>query len=352
MIAVFDFGSTPSGEKVSLYMMQNAAGMRASVSDLGGALVELRVPDRSGRMSDVIGGFDAPEDYFKDTSYSGMLIGRVGNRIARGRFSLNGKEYSIPCNNNGNALHGGCLGFSHKLWRVTPEDGEEPCLVLSLISPDGDQGFPGTLSVKVTYTLRRDNALAISYEATTDQTTIVNLTNHAYFNLGGVASGKILDHVLWMDADAYLPTDEALIPTGEIRSVAHTPFDFRVAKPIGRDFDLSNPDLAIAGGYDHCLCFSGGETEMPVKRVEVYDPHSGRVMEVFTDQPCVQFYTANFLNHAEVPQKNGLPQSPGTAFCLETQKMPDAIHRPHFTDTVLHPGEVYRHTTVYAFSVK
>ncbi len=352
MITKFDFGKTPAGESVSVYTMQNAAGMRASVSDLGGALTELRVPDRKGRFSDVVGGFDTPVDYFNDGSYSGMLIGRVGNRIAKGKFTLDGTEYSIFCNNGENALHGGRIGFSHKLWRVSPEDGAEPRLVLTLVSPNGDEGFPGTLTVKVTYTLRRDNALSIEYEATTDQKTIVNLTNHAYFNLGGYASGKILDHLLWMDADAYLPTNETLIPTGELRSVAGTPFDFRVAKPIGRDFDLSNRDMGLAGGYDHCLCFTGGATETPVKRVEAYDPASGRVMTVYTDQPCVQLYSANFLKNAEVPVKNGLPQVPQTGFCLETQKMPDSINHENFTNTVLNPGEVYRHTTIYAFSVK
>ena len=249
-------------------------------------------------------------------------------------------------------MHGGKVGFSHKIWNVKAEDGEEPRLILTLVSPDGDENYPGTLNVTVTYTLLRSNALAIHYEATTDKKTVVNLTNHAYFNLGGFSSGKIFDHVLQMDADKYIPTDENLIPTGEIRSVVGTPFDFREPKTIGEDFDLEHPDMKLAGGFDHCLCFAGGETKTPVLRIEAYEPNSGRLMQVYTNQPCVQFYTGNFMWEIEAPLKGGYPASVQAAFCLETQKMPDAINHANFNDTILNPGEKYDYTTIYQFSTK
>ena len=225
-------------------------------------------------------------------------------------------------------------------------------MVLTLTSPDGDENYPGTLSLTVTYTLLRSNALSIHYEATTDKKTVVNLTNHAYFNLGGFSSGKIFDHVLQMDADKYIPTDENLIPTGEIRSVIRTPFDFREPKTIGEDFDLENPDMKLAGGFDHCLCFTGGETKTPVLRIEAYEPNSGRLMQVYTNQPCVQFYSGNFLNNESYPFKGGYPQRIQTLMCLETQHMPDSINHDNFTNCVLRPGEKYDYTTEYRFSVK
>jgi len=332
--------------------MVNGANMSVRICDMGGAIMGLCVPDRNGRISDVVLGYDSIRDYMEDTTYAGGLIGRVGNRIDRGRFELDGEKYEIYCNNGVNSLHGGKIGFSHKIWDVVAEDGEEPKLILTLVSPDGEENYPGTLTVKVTYTLRRDNALAISYEATTDKKTIVNLTNHAYFNLGGYASGTIMDHELFMDADAYLPTSKNLIPTGEIKSVEGTPFDFRSAKTIGRDFDLSDTDMGIAGGYDHCFCFTGGETSEPVLRIEAYEPNSGRVMRVYTDQPCVQFYSGNFLKKEQYPFKGGYPQRVQAAFCLETQKMPDSVNHPNFTNTVLDVGELYTHTVIYSFDVK
>jgi aldose 1-epimerase len=276
--------------------------------------------------------------------YVGALIGRFGNRIGGARFTLEGKEYTLYPNNNGNTLHGGKVGFSHKLWASSYSDTTQPSVYFSLISPDMDEGFPGELSCTVTYRITEDDTLAIDYKAITDKTTVISLTNHAYFNLGGYASGKIHEHVLQMDADAYLPVGDTLIPTGEIRSVEGTPFDFREAKPIGKDIEL-------AGGYDHCFCFAGGETKEPVLRIEAYEPNSGRLMQVYTDQPCVQFYSGNFLKKAEYPLKGGYPQTVQTAFCLETQKMPDSVHHPHFTDVMLMPHEKYDHTTEYVFSV-
>lgn len=352
MIAKTYFGSLDAGQEVYCYTMKNAAGMSVKICELGGAIMELRVPDKYDRFSDVVCGFDCLRDYVLSPGYLGALVGRTCNRIKEGKYKIDGKEYSAFCNNNGNSLHGGKVGYSHRVWKVKPVDGEEPKLILTLHSPDGDEGYPGNLDVTVTYTLLASNALSIRYEAETDQKTIVNLTNHAYFNLGGYASGKVFDHVLQMDADRYIVTDEKLIPTGEIRSVEGTPFDFREPKTIGRDFNADDADLKIAGGYDHCFCFVGDETKEPVLRVEAYEQNSGRLMQVYTNQPCVQLYTGNFLSNPEFPMKGGYPQNTQAAFCLETQKMPDAINHENFSDITLSPGEKYDYTTVYRFMIK
>ena len=352
MITKHYFGTLEDGKQIYTYKMKLANGVSVRICEFGGALVELYVPDQYGRLSDVVAGYDSLRDYVLGDGYLGALIGRTGNRICKGKYTINGKEYSAYCNNNGNSLHGGKVGFSHRVWNVEAKDGEEPSLILTLHSPDGEEGYPGNLDVTVTYTLLRSNALSIHYRATTDQKTIVNLTNHAYFNLGGFASGKIFDHVLQIDADRYLPTDEGLIPTGEIRSVEGTAFDFREPKPIGRDFDLTVEDLALAGGYDHHFCFTGGETKEPVQRVAVYDPNSRRLMQVFTNQPGVQFYSGNFFSNPDHPQKGGYPQNKQSAFCLETQKMPDAINHRNFDEVTLLPGEEYDYTTIYQFSIR
>ncbi|MBE6554817.1 MAG: galactose mutarotase [Ruminococcaceae bacterium] len=346
------FDTLPDGREVYRYLMRNESGMSVAILDLGGAIQQILVPDRRGRYTDVVGGYDNAFDYFYGDGYQGALIGRVGNRIARGKFTLGGKEYSLYINNGVNHLHGGKEGFSHKIWSVTAKDGSEPALELSYVSPDGEEGYPGTLTVTVTYTLTARGGLSIRYVATTDKTTVLNLTNHCYFNLGGFASGKILDHVLMMDADTYLPTDETLIPTGELRSVAGTPFDFRAPKEVGKDFCADNVDLKIAGGYDHCFNFTGGATAEPTCRATLYHKESGREMKVYTNQPAVQFYSGNFLNNADHPFKGGYPQGLQNALCLETQHMPDSINQKGFTNTVLHPGEVYDYTTEYVFSVR
>ena len=346
------FGVLADGREVYAYTMSNANGMQVKILSYGGAIAEIRVPDRNGCVSDVIGGYDCLDSYVRGDGYQGALIGRFGNRIARGKFTLDGKEYTMFINNGVNHLHGGEFGFNAKVWDVTEQDGEEPSLILHILSPDGDEGYPGNLDLTVTYTLSNQNGLSIRYVATTDEATPLNLTNHTYFNVRGYASGSVHSLQLWLDADSYLPTDETLIPTGEIRSVEGTPFDFRTAKEIGKDIHADNEDLTIAGGYDHCLNFVGGETETPVKRAELYDPECGRVMEVFTNQPCVQFYSGNFLTNAEFPFKGGYKQVPQTFICLETQHMPDAINHENFTNCVLRPGEVYDYTTEYRFSVR
>ncbi|MBE6594814.1 MAG: galactose mutarotase [Ruminococcaceae bacterium] len=346
------FGNLPDGSAVYRYVMQNASGMTVAILNFGGAIQQILVPDKNGRLTDVVGGYDNVLDYYYGNGYQGALIGRIGNRICRGKFTLEGKEYSLYINNGPNSLHGGRVGFSHKLWEVSATDGAEPYLELHYVSPDGEEGYPGTLNVTVTYKLTARNGLSIRYVATTDKTTIVNLTNHCYFNLGGFASGKILDHELWLDADTYLPTDETLIPTGELRPVDGTPFDFRTPKTVGRDFYADDADLVTAGGYDHCLNFTGGATEEPVCRAALYDPASGREMKVFTNQHAVQLYSGNFLDNTEHPFKGGYPQGKQNALCLETQHQPDAVNHEHFRSVVLRPGEVYDYTTEYVFSVR
>ncbi|MBQ9802208.1 MAG: galactose mutarotase [Clostridia bacterium] len=346
------FGKLPDGRAVTRYILQNKNGMTVALLDYAGAIQQLLVPDRAGRMVDVVGGYDNVLDYYYGDGYQGSLVGRIGNRIKEGKFTLEGKSYTLAINNGPNHLHGGIESFSRKIWEATPIDGEEPQLQLHLVSPDGEEGYPGTLDVTVTYTLTAENALAIRYVATTDKTTIVNLTNHSYFNLGGFASGKIFDHELWLDADTYLPTDKTLIPTGELRFVAGTPFDFRTPKTVGRDFGAADEDLKIAGGYDHCFNFVGGEQREPVCRAALYCARTGIEMKTLTDLPSVQFYSGNFLKNPDHPFKGGYAQATQNALCLETQKMPDSINHENFTDVRLHPGEVYDHTTVYAFSVR
>ncbi len=346
------FGNLSDGRAVYAYTLKNAFGMSVKLLDLGGIILELKVPDRNGDFSDVVGGYDSVRSYEKGDGYQGALIGRFGNRINKGRFTLDGVEYSLFINNNDNHLHGGEFGFNSKIFEAAPEDGEEPKLRLHTVSPDGEENYPGTLDLTVTYTLTKQNGLRIHYEAVTDKATPVNLTNHCYFNLNGYASGSVHSHMLMLDADTFLPTDERLIPTGELRAVDGTPFDFRVPKPIGKDINTDCDEINFAGGYDHCLNFTGGETKEPVKRAELYAEESGRVMEVYTNQPCVQLYTGNFLTNSEYPFKGGYPQRKQTLLCLETQHMPDSINRKNFTDCVLRPEEKYDYTTEYRFSVK
>ena len=350
------FGTTENGAKAHIYTLQNDKGMTVRITDFGGTVVSLMVPDRHGRFTDVVGGFDSLWDYEHAEGYLGALVGRFANRIAKGKFSLDGADYSLCCQNNGNHLHGGRVGFSHRVWDVIRTvDTAEPELVLTLFSPDGDESYPGAVNVTVTYRLTADSALSIHYEATVEgKATPLNLTNHTYFNLAGYASGDVFGHLLQMDAESYLRTDDTLIPTGEMVPVEGTPFDFRSPKAIGQDFFADNNDLKIAGGYDHCFNFTGWQTVSREiqKRVTVYEPRSGRKLEVYTNQPCIQFYSANFLKNPNFPQKGGYPQRMQTAFCLETQKMPDSINHEGFTDCVVRPGQVYDYTTVYRFSAE
>lgn len=354
------WGTLQSGETAHLYTLVNDTGMTVEITDFGGTLVSLKAPDRNGKFTDVVLGYDSLRDYETADGYLGALVGRVANRIAGACFELDGVTYDkLYVNDGAHHLHGGNRSMSFALWSAETAVTEHTAtLTLTYFSPDGDEGYPGNLTVKVTYTLNNENALSIRYEATTDKATPLNLTNHAYFNLTGASSGKIFGQELWLDADTYLAGGEDLIPTA-VKAVAGTPFDFRVSKPIGRDFFADFADLRVAGGYDHCYnfkgwqsCRSGGDVLL---RGIAYDPVSGRKMEIYTNQPCVQLYTANFLKNPCFPLRGGYPQSTQSAFCLETQKMPDCIHHqgdPAFTDCVLRPGETYDYTTVYRFRVE
>ncbi len=354
------------GREVTLYALANDHGTTATVATYGGILVSVTTPDRDGHISDVVCGYRLEDfDYYTEADgYLGALVGRFANRIGKGTFTLDGTTYdNLYINNNDNHLHGGKVGFSNKIWTVegTTEEEDRVSLTLAYTSVDGEEGYPGTLSVKVTYALNNDGALSLHYVATTDKATPVNLTNHAYFNLGGYDKGDILDHGLWLEAESYLATDEGLIPTGEIVPVDGTPFDFRETKAIGEDFYADNQDLKLAGGYDHCFnfkgwqdCKSGGKVQV---RGYVYDPKSGRDMTLLTNQPCVQFYSANFLKNpayplrgSEIGDNNTYPQKTQHALCLETQMMPDGMNHEGFTNCILRPGEVYDYTTVYVFS--
>ncbi|MGN1445149.1 MAG: aldose epimerase family protein [Eubacteriales bacterium] len=350
------FGTLPDGQEASLYTLRNAGGFSVSVSDFGGTIVQILAPDRGGQFQNIVSGYDSVEEYVVADGYLGATVGRFCNRIAKGRFPLEGKVYDgLYINDGPNHLHGGKVGFSHRLWTVArTQEGEEPSLTLRLVSPDGEEGYPGRLEASVTFTVRADHALAIHYEARTDQTTVVNLTNHAYFNLGGYASGDVLDQVLWLDAQSYLRGDENLIPTGEMIPVDGTPFDFRTPKAIGQDFFADDADLKKAGGYDHCFNFTDWQSAGRELRLRgtAFDPATGRKLELYTNSPCVQLYTANFLKNPAFPLSGGYPQMTQHAFCLETQKMPDSPNHEGFTDTTLCPGEVFDYTTVYRFSAE
>ncbi len=353
------WGKISCGEAANLYTLVNDNGMTVEITDFGGTIVSIKTPDRNGKLTDVCLGYDSLADYEKADGYLGALVGRVANRIAGASFELDGESYSLYINDGGNTLHGGKKSFSCVIWNAEPAaNADMATLTLTYFSPDGEEGFPGNLTTRVTYTLDNTNALAIRYEATTDKATPLNLTNHAYFNLGGYASGTIFGHTLWMDAESYLAGDKDLIPVA-VKPVDGTPFDFTTPKPIGRDFFDDFTDLRIAGGYDHCFNFTGWQkckSATPLLlRAVAYEPVSGRKMEMYTNQPCVQLYTANFLKNPCFPLRGGYTQKTQTAFCLETQKMPDSIHHQGdngFTDCVLRPGEKYDYTTVYKFSAE
>lgn len=344
------YGTMPDGRNVDLFMLRNANGMEAKITNYGGYLVSLTAPDRTGKQEPVTLGVRNFDEYLKGTPAFGPIIGRYGNRIANGRFSLNGQTYTLAQNNGSNHLHGGPQGFDKKLWTATPIDGPEPAVRLQYTSPDGEEGYPGNLALTVTYTLQKDNALRIDYQATTDKPTVVNLTNHAYFNLSGMKTDA-LNHVLMLAADTYLPTTAGQIPTGERKSVAGTPFDFREPTPIGQRInDTTDEQIKFGHGYDHCWVFTDQTNKLKLGAT-AYEPVSGRFMELFTTEPGVQLYTANHLN-AKFTGQEGIAYPRRFAFCLETQHFPDSPNQPAFPSTTLMPGQTYQTTTVYRFSVK
>ena len=343
-----DYATTAEGVKIEKYTLTNANGMKAEVITLGGDIISLTAPDKDGKFEDIVLGYTSPELYESNPYFFGAIIGRYGNRIAKGKFSLDGKEYQVTVNDGPNSLHGG-KGFDKKVWTAEPVEGDAPAIKLSYTAKDGEEGYPGNLKVMVTYTLNNDNALEIKYEAETDKKTVVNLTQHSYFNLSGKFR-TILDHELELKADKFLPVDATLIPTGELKAVAGTPFDFTTAKEIGKDINATDDQLKKGGGFDHCWVFTDSSNK--VKEVaSVYHKASGRFMQVYTDQPSIQFYSGNFLDGTK-PAKGGGNYEKRSGLCLETQHYPDAPNQPKFPTTVLSPGEKYSTTTIYKFSAK
>lgn len=349
------FGITPAGEAAHLYTLGQPNSVRAEISDFGGVIVRLYVPDRSGRLADVVLGFDAVEPYATHKSYFGALIGRVGNRIAGGKFSLDGRTFTLAQNNRPAGqpchLHGGVRGFDKVLWQVEAgTDRGNPTLRLHHHSVDGEEGYPGNLAVEVLYTLTSAPALRIDYLATTDQPTPVNLTNHTYFNLHGEGLGDILDHVLTLNASQFTPVNAGLIPTGEIATVDGTPFDFRTPHRIGERIDLPDEQLGFGSGYDHNFALAA-RGPAPELAATVVEPMSGRQLEVLTTEPGIQFYTGNFLEGA-IPGKQGHRYGRRTGLCLETQHFPDSPNQPSFPSIILQPGTTLRSTTEFRFGVR
>lgn len=347
------FGKTPDGQSADLYVLTNKNGAEVSITNYGGAVVSIKVPDRNGKLGDVVLGYDNVDGYVNDKAYFGAIVGRYGNRIAHAQFVLDGKTYTLAKNNGENSLHGGIKGFNKALWTARILHAKDAqSLELSYLSKDGEEGFPGNLNVSVIYTLKDDNALSIAYSATTDKKTVLNLTNHSYFNLAGQGSGDILAHVLMIAADKFTPVDAALIPTGELRDVAGTPFDFRKPTAIGARINQDDEQLKLGSGYDHNFVLrSVPESLEFLGAARVVEPTTGRVLEVFTTEPGVQFYTGNFLD-GKTPGKGGVTYPRRNAFCLETQHFPDSPNHPKFPSVVLNPGERYHSVTSYKFSVE
>jgi aldose 1-epimerase len=345
------FGRLPDGRNVVKYKLTNRSGLTAEVINYGASITSLRVPDRNGKMGDVVLGYDALQGYIDGSSYFGAIVGRYGNRIAKGRFQLDGKQYQLATNNGDNHLHGGIIGFNKVLWdaRILSA-AAEPSLQLQYVSRDGEEGYPGTVTLKVIYALTNNNELRIDYEGTTDKPTILNPTQHSYFNLSGDFRSTILNHLLTIEADSFTPVDSGLIPTGEIRSVADTPMDFRTATAIGARINSQDEQLEFGQGYDHNWVLRNGSGSVR-KAAELYDPASGRLMTVFTDQPGLQFYSGNFLDGTD-KGKNGIAYQRRTGLCLETQAFPDSPNKPQFPPVTLRPGQVYRQTTIYQFSTR
>lgn len=340
------YGQMPDGTPVELYTLVNANGLKAKIINYGAILVSLEVPDRNGKLADVVLGYNSLDDYLKRGGLFGAVVGRYANRIGGAKFTLNGVEYQLALNNRPNHIHGGKKGFDKVIWRLEDlrGDGSEAAVKLSYVSQDGEEGYPGNLACSVTYTLTKDNELKINYEAETDKATVVNLTNHSYFNLAGHGAGDVLDHVLTLNADKYTVFNDALIPTGEIRSVKGTPLDFTTPTRIGARI------AEMGAGYDQNYVLNGGGGS-PALCARVQEPTSGRVMEVYTTEPGVQLYTGNWLN-SSVTGKGGKVYGKHGGFCLETQHYPDSPNKPNFPSVVLNPGQKFASVTVFKFSAQ
>src|SRR5678815_1025152 len=345
------FGKTGDGENVDLYTLTNNLGMQAKIMNYGGIVVSLKVPDRNGKMDDVVLGFNDLDSYLKGHPYFGAIVGRYGNRIAKGRFTLNGVEYKLAVNNGENHLHGGIKGFDKVVWTAKEMRTKMgPALSLTYISKDGEEGYPGTLTATVVYTLTNNNELKLDYTVTTDKDTVSNLTHHSYFNLAGEGNGDILSHILTLNGSRFTPTDAGSIPTGELKAVAGTPFDFLKPTVIGKRINDQDQQLQYGSGYDHNFVVNGKFGSLR-SAATVYEPTSGRVLEVWTTEPGVQFYTGNFLD-GTLTGKSGKVYQKRFGFCLETQHYPDSPNHPAFPTTTLKKGATYRSTTVYRFKVR
>jgi aldose 1-epimerase len=347
------FGKTPDGHEVFLYTLRNQSGMEVKITNYGGTITSIKVKDRRGKFDDVVLGFDNLDGYVSknNTSYFGALIGRYANRIAHGTFVLDGHTYHVPVNDGPNSLHGGLRGFDKRVWEAKDvSSARAPELELHYLSGDGEEGFPGNLSVTVRYSLGSENDLRLDYSATTDKDTVLNLTNHSYFNLAGPGNGDILKHKLTLEADRFTPIDQTLIPTGAIQSVAGTPLDFRKTMAIGARINQDDPQLKFAKGYDHNFVLNHSAHGGLDLAAKVEEPHSGRVLEVFTTQPGVQFYSGNFLN-GSVRGIGGVYKF-RSGLCLETQHFPDSPNHPNFPSVVLRPGEEFHQTSIFRFSTE
>jgi aldose 1-epimerase len=349
-VSVKPWGTAPDGSPVELYTLANGSGFSVSVSTYGATVVSIVTPDKNGKLADVVLGFDDPAGYAACSSYQGAGIGRYGNRIGGSAFTIDGKTYHVTANENGNSLHGGKPGYDKVMWK-----GEKHCckdcaeVKMTRLSPDGENGYPGNLEVSMSFKVTADNSLVISYEGRTDKATPVNLTHHMYYNLSGDSKKDILGNVLTMDADRMTPVDAKLIPTGKVVSVEGTPFDFRKPASVGARVDDKDAQLKLGGGYDHNFVFTSSDGTLK-KQIELFDPESGRAMDISTTEPAVQFYSGNALN--EPIGKNGIPLAKRHGLCLETQHYPDSPNHPNFPSTILQPGKLYSSVTVLHFFVK
>ncbi len=344
-----NYGTLPDGKQVDIYTMQNDHGVTVKFLSLGGCITEIDTPDRQGHADNIVLGHDSLQGYDSNMGYFGAIVGRYANRIAKGTFTLSGQTYHLPINNGVNSLHGGTEGFNTQLWQVTPHTGQDGVsAVLTYTSPDGQDGYPGTLNVQVTYMLDNSNLLHIDYQATTDKPTVLNLTNHSYFNLDGNGSGSALDQLLQINASSYTPTDDTQIPTGEIAPVAGTPMDFRILHPIGAEIRQPFPQIILAHGYDHNWVLNKARPGALSFAARAYSPNTGRMIEVYTTEPGIQIYTGNYLQGNLVGSSHTLYRQ-GDGYTFETQHFPDSPNHPNFPTTVLNPGQTFHSTTIFRF---